>query len=51
MLDPEYSVYQYKLADRFPKNKNAVLLSAEVSPIESLKISGVQICVVSFSHA
>jgi len=35
--DPEYSVYQYKLADRVPKNKNAVLLSAEVSPIESFR--------------
>ena len=35
--DPEYSIYQYKLADRVPKHKNAILLSAEVSPIESFR--------------
>jgi len=35
--DSEYSIYQYKLADRVPKRSNAVLLSAEVSPIESFR--------------
>jgi hypothetical protein len=35
--DPEYSMYQYKLADRVLRGRNSILLSAEVSPIESFR--------------